>query len=263
MSEKIITIREPINTSTPTRQSFVADWSNFSRGGSGTANGADSKGCDDAERCSDSESGSECGSEGSFTYDSDDELEERPRSGADRDHAGGGFLNRLMNPFKGSGSVEGTGQPSQQHYVAEQQASSVQKDTQHDPSAVAVREIVSALSSATRSSSGDSIADLLDQIATSLRGIEVATRFLTRTGPARPDVTHDTQASDPARRRPSRQWNESSQQSGLDPDRDNERPPWVRERGSARDQERVHEDRDRERGRRLEVVRESDGEDAE
>ena len=190
MTDKIITLREPITTSVPTEQSYVADWSNFSRGGTLNADNDDDV----------------------ISFGSGSETDEQSMVGggeyqaeAPQDDHRPGFLARIMNPplpNSSSSAMDDRTQPSssvRSAPTAERAPPPDYPPAVHAPqtsqidSTAAAKEIVSAISSVTRSASGDSIADLLDQIATSLRGIEVASR-----ASARPQITQSQPPSSEA-----------------------------------------------------------------
>ena len=196
MADKVITLRDAIPVSVPTEQSFVADWANFSKGGAPADADSESSGESD-------ESQDELLS-GSDSYASDQEDEDgRSASGATAyggDHPQGastpskpGFLSRVMNPFRRPDpqNSERMGSDDNAFTMAPRLSGpGVPTPALATPSPNApdaAREIVEAFASVTRSSSGDSIADLLDQIATSLRAIEVATRGMSRSSNNRPD----------------------------------------------------------------------------
>ena len=188
MTDRVITIRDAIPTSIPVEQSYVADWSNFSHAGGGDRDEPYSSGEDYEE------------SERQDSEASEDSELEGGDSGAP-DGQSPSFLARVMNPFSNRSTAPGAQQGNQQGnqqggpaqdpasqpvtqsapqnppYVAE---SSTMQDRTAVPDTSAARELVSALSEVTRSSNGDSLAELLDQIASSLRGIEVAIRALVR-----------------------------------------------------------------------------------
>ena len=184
MTDKIITLRDPIPTSIPVEQSFVADWSNFSRGGASMQTGSDS----------DSFSESDESDENAYTMGGE---QTDLRSAPPAEERKPGFLARIMNPGQSSSSTtQDAATPTTPAQPDAQQPETTDtpplrgvadRVTQIDSSAAA-REIVTAISSVTRSSSGDSIADLLDQIASALRGIEVASRAAAR-APTQPVPT--------------------------------------------------------------------------
>ena len=200
-------LREPIPACEPTGQSFVADWTNFSKTGGGDEEDAavameantqavtESIANGDVAQDTDlEESASEWETE---TLDTEEEgVAPVPDPPADEvpDQVGGdGFLQRMFRR-QPTGEIAAaspdeelqTEPPLQRPPPPQVEDTGLGQQTTRSPDLTAARELVSALQSATTTSSGTSITEVMEQIATSLRAIEVSVRTLTRSLPANP-----------------------------------------------------------------------------
>ena len=171
MTDKIVTIREQIPVQEPSGQSYVADWATYSQAG-GDRDG-------DASEVSYTATQSEIGSEGT---DAISEAGSHSKYGGSLagsclsgdlgevgDAQGGGGLMQRVWPFgrKPQATEKADDVPVPQRAQAPPHVPADQNPAQ---------ELLAALSSVTRSSSGESIADILAKISLTLNSIEALQR---------------------------------------------------------------------------------------
>lgn len=203
MGDKIVTIRQELPLSQPVGQSFVADWANFAPATSG--GGIDGGGIvrprqyDSVEH----EEGRVQGGAGDDTKDAD-EHENRSDSGSeddsrklDRSDSDTDDDSQKLDDYKdgretssssgsSSSSSESGDDDSSTEDGSKKNADVLSEGPVHQSSAMGAatltdsqcdvisQDILDSIRSVTRSTSGDSIADILERIGTSLRAIEVA-----------------------------------------------------------------------------------------
>jgi hypothetical protein len=188
MTDKIVTIREKIPVHEPVSQSYVADWSTYSQAGGdknseGTSDqdgtesefgGSQIEGDDGnsvtGSAVNDGASIAESGNEADEHEANEQMTDEQMTDEQETDEqAGGGLLQRVW-PFARKAPNSEKGAPATVPIAAPI------PDFQAPPERNAAEELVKALSSVTRSSSGESIADILLRISMTLKSIETMKR---------------------------------------------------------------------------------------